>query len=115
MAIRFCSGGQETSQVFEWRADLRDAGKNRWCQLSQAAVSILTIGAARSWGFRLLQALRCAVSFDEDSLHRLNAWTLNETVRTRPNRIREVNAAHAKSSPLLYTISDRCIPDGECR
>lgn len=109
---------QETSHVFAWRSDLRDAGNNRWCQTSQAAVSLLAIGAERSelgaLELRSPGILLCSL-FDEDSLHRLNAWTLSGAVHTRPNRIREANAGHAKSSPLFSTISDRCIPDGECR
>ena len=38
-----------------------------------------------------------------------------EPVHTRPNQIREVNAARAKSNPHLLTISDRCMSDGERR
>ena len=49
------------------------------------------------------------------SLHRLTAPQPNEDQQTGRGRIREADAAHARSSPFLSAISGRYISDGENR
>ena len=49
------------------------------------------------------------------SIHPLTAPRPNEDQQTGRDRIREADAAHAKSSPFLSAISGRYISDGENR